>query len=378
MKLLDASDLIQLQQAIVNAGAANRAFIEGMLAPLLPSFVASLPEPDPPHLLPILARLNNSGRLVDGTLPIEIALTVLRTHPVADLAQLAGKLLAKVAGSAGLGNGGSGPIGYSGGEQEAYTGPSDATLPFGFLTRGAEVGRAVVKLVVPRHEDGQPAIGSGGEPRRFLGTGWLIARDIVITNLHVVAARESDEPDPAADDLALQVAGTHVVLDFDTDDVKAPPTTQVVAALTLGARGGPRDYALLRVAPLATRWPAPLALRRQPPSIPKDGYPVNIVQHPGGMAKRIAIRRNLLKAATATELQYFGDTLGGSSGSPLCNDGWEVIGLHRASGPATNVMVNGREAAAYNVGVPIAAILDDLEKSAAKIYAELAPQVLGR
>jgi hypothetical protein len=377
MKLLDPSDLLQLHQEIVGTGAADRTFVENLVAPLLPSFVASLPDPEPAKLLQILARLNNSGRLVDGSLPIEIVLNLLHASPVAAVAAIAGKQLAKLACVSGLGNSAPEPVAYKAAAEEAYTGPNDATLPFGFLTRGANVGRAVMKLVVPRHEGGQPAT-QNGEPRRFLGTGWLIARDIVITNLHVVSARESDEPDPGGDDLALQIAGTELVLDFDAPGAAATPIAKVVGALITGTRGGPRDYVLLRVAPLATGWPAPLSLRHQPPVIPREGYPVNIVQHPAGLAKRIAIRRNLLKTATATELQYFGDTLGGSSGSPLCNDAWEVIGLHRASGPATNVMVNGREAAAYNVGVPIAAILDDIEKSAARIYAEIAPQIVGK
>jgi len=376
MKLLDAADLIHLNQAIVDAGAASEAFLENLVAPLLPSFVASLPDLKPARLTQVLARLNNSGRLVDGSLPIEIALTVLHASPFAALSELSGKLLAKIACTAGLGGSAAEPVTYAAGVQEAFTGPSDATLPFDFLARGAQIGRSVMKLVVPRHENGQPAIGPTGEPRRFVGTGWLIARDIVITNLHVVSARESDEPDPTGDDLAQQIAATELILDFDAPGAAATPTAKVTGALTTGARGGPRDYVLLRVAPLAAGWPAPLALRRQPPAIPREGYPVNIVQHPAGQAKRIAIRRNLLKTATASELQYFGDTLGGSSGSPLCNDAWEVIGLHRASGPATNVMVNGREAAAYNLGVPIGAILDDLEKAAAKVYAEIAPQIL--
>jgi hypothetical protein len=60
----------------------------------------------------------------------------------------------------------------------------------------------------------------------------------------------------------------------------------------------------------------------------------------------------------------------------LCNDAWEVIGLHRASGPSSNVLVNGREAAAYNLGVPIGAILEDVERVSAKVYGEIAGQIL--
>jgi endonuclease G, mitochondrial len=123
-------------------------------------------------------------------------------------------------------------------------------------------------------------------------------------------------------------------------------------------------------------WPAPLALRRQPPSIPPEGYAVNIIQHPAGMPKRVAARSNLLRPSTGRELQYFSDTLGGSSGSPLCNDAWEVIGLHRASGPAANVVVKGKPASTYNIGVPIDAILADLQATSPAVLGEIAPSIL--
>jgi endonuclease G len=372
--LLSPGELLELHQAILDTGAANDRFVADLLAPLPPGFVAALPAPGAACLRPLLERLNQRNRLGGGAQPLELVLSRLRASPHADLAALAGRLLARIAAVAGVGNAAGAPVGYAAELQESYTGPSDDTLPFPFLERGARVGHSVVKLAVTRHEGGAAAIGPDGEPRRFVGTGWLIARDLVITNFHVVCARETDEPDPSAADLALQIQATELQLDFDAPS-GTPRTTKVLAGVATGARGGARDYALLRVEPLPEGWPDPLRLRRQPPAIPPQGYPVNIVQHPAGQPKRIAIRSNLLKAATPAELQYFGDTLGGASGSPLCNDAWEVIGLHRASGPSANVLVNGREAATYNVGIPIAAILADLQQAAPAVLAELAPQI---
>lgn len=70
---------------------------------------------------------------------------------------------------------------------------------------------------------------------------------------------------------------------------------------------------------------------------------VNIIQHPGGKAKQICIRNNRLldmpgnePGAAAPELDpyllYEADTERGSSGSPVCNDQWEVIALAPRSG----------------------------------------------
>ncbi len=39
-----------------------------------------------------------------------------------------------------------------------------------------------------------------------------------------------------------------------------------------------------------------------------------------------------MKFANATKLQYVTSTMPGSSGSPVFNDKWEVVGLHREGG----------------------------------------------
>jgi endonuclease G, mitochondrial len=74
-------------------------------------------------------------------------------------------------------------------------------------------------------------------------------------------------------------------------------------------------------------------------SIVRD--PVNIVQHPKGELKQIAIRNNpLLDLPEDPGLDklahYETDTEQGSSGSPVFNDQWEVIALHHSGVPRTN------------------------------------------
>jgi endonuclease G len=57
---------------------------------------------------------------------------------------------------------------------------------------------------------------------------------------------------------------------------------------------------------------------------------VNIVQHPKAGPKKIAIRENGLKLWDREKniIQYYTDTEHGSSGSPVFNDTWDIIGLH--------------------------------------------------
>lgn len=327
----------------------------------------------PAQLMSSLHALNNSGQLVDGTVPLQAVLFTLQAMAVERSFVSAVKAaLAKIEAQLAMTE----PVAYAAasGFPEAYTGTSDDILPYRFLHAGSQLGRSVGKVLVPRFEQGERAIDDQGRERSSFGTGWMIGSDLMVTNFHVVCARLSDEADPSPEDLALQIAGTAVLMDYDAAD--APGRKVAVHELVCrGGRGGSRDYAVLRLDPSAGL-PPPLRMRAQAPSVPKDGYPVNVVQHPAGLEKRIAIRSNLLKSADATRLEYFSDTLGGSSGAPLCNDAWEVIGLHRASGPATNVWIQGKQAAAYNEGIPVRAFVEDLRTNFPEVHAVVSPQVL--
>jgi hypothetical protein len=92
--------------------------------------------------------------------------------------------------------------------KEAVT-HQDDKLPISFLRLGLQAATGVAKLMVPRYDAGVRAV-SGGTPVTFLGTGWLIARGILITNHHVVNARLLGEPPAGADDLRRQALETVV------------------------------------------------------------------------------------------------------------------------------------------------------------------------
>ena len=90
------------------------------------------------------------------------------------------------------------------------------------------------------------------------------------------------------------------------------------------------DYAILKLKEESGRRPLPICGREV--SV-KSGerVPVNIIQHPYGGIKKLAIRNNLAVKTYEMNIAYFTDTDGGSSGSPVCNDAWEVVALHKAS-----------------------------------------------
>ncbi|MCP5051593.1 MAG: trypsin-like peptidase domain-containing protein [bacterium] len=67
-------------------------------------------------------------------------------------------------------------------------------------------------------------------------------------------------------------------------------------------------------------------------TLPAIGDHVTIIQHPSGGPKQIALNENRVTNIYNDYLQYTTDTEPGSSGSPVFNDHWEVVGIHHAGG----------------------------------------------
>lgn len=237
----------------------------------------------------------------------------------------------------------------------------DDMVPAGFLRGGITASQAVAKLLVPRHENGQPKL-VNGEPEIHLGTGWVVAPGLIMTNHHVVNARKENEPAAHESDLRVQATTMTVLFDYDDEGVSGTP----VSVVELLAWDPVLDYALVRIDDTSRA-----ALRRAATAVadisPRSAMVVNIIQHPDGRPKRFGIRNNLVTAATPTEIRYFTDTLGGSSGSPVLNDSWEVVGLHRGTAFVTGVKFQGRSAAYVNVGTQITAILQHLREAHAEL-----------
>ncbi|MFF9803079.1 trypsin-like serine peptidase, partial [Streptomyces rochei] len=66
------------------------------------------------------------------------------------------------------------------------------------------------------------------------------------------------------------------------------------------------------------------------------GERVNIVGHPSGRLKEVALRDNTLQVRLDDFLHYRTDTEPGNSGSPVFNDQWEVVALHHSGVPRTD------------------------------------------
>jgi hypothetical protein len=241
----------------------------------------------------------------------------------------------------------------------------DDRLPFAFLALGGVAGRSVAKLRVPRCEAGVRISQADGTPVQYLGTGWLIAPRLLITCHHVLNARNPGEASAADADFVAQATAT--IAEFDYDHHEA--TTKTIAVESIAIADARLDYAIVRIAETGRE---PLAVRRAMFQLASDDYvPLNVIQHPSGLPKQIAVRNNLATHVDDKRVRYFTDTSGGASGSPVLDDLWRAVALHRASEPVTNVQFQGRTTAWINVGTQMKAILDDVHARAGGIAEEI-------
>jgi WD40 repeat protein/V8-like Glu-specific endopeptidase len=230
----------------------------------------------------------------------------------------------------------------------------DERVPQQFIERARAAGASVARLRVPRLR------ASGGADAPALGTGWVIAPGLVLTNHHVIAATGPGEAPATMDECRAQAAGTHAWFDYwveggDRDERAVAELVHMNAAL---------DYALLRLADGARRSPLPVA---KAPRLLVTSERLNIVQYPRGGPMKYAIRDNEYMGTAGPGaphlLRYLTDTEGGSSGSPVLDDTWSVVALHHAAISVPPQQHRGQSTKLNNEGIAIHAILKDLPKA---------------
>jgi endonuclease G len=358
--------IFQLADAIVSANLDYNQVRPVALGGLNPHFRAAMPPPGlpaKPQALLDLQTMNQIERLADGTVPLKSWLqSMVSLAGVTVAADIFGRRLGEIQ----IRTTGAPSI-IAGGLPETKEAiiHQDDMVPHAFMEQGAAAAKSVAKLSVHRYDNGVARM-NGPNPVLYLGTGWLIAPGLLVTNHHVVNARNAGEPSAAAADLRQQVSSATALFDYDYDGAPGTmlPLGEVVASdIAL-------DYAVIRVTERG-RMPlvlAPVTLRlHDPPS----QVAVNIIQHPDGKPKKFAIRNNLVTSADEREIRYFTDTFNGSSGSPVLDDTWRVVGLHRGSVFVRGVKYQGRDVAYVNVGTPSTGIVADLKSRFAGKLPEL-------
>ena len=207
--------------------------------------------------------------------------------------------------------------------------------PIAFLQQGLNAARSVAYVEVKDGAD------------QWSGTGFLIAPNVLVTNHHVLPEQKL---------LAQSIFRFNYQLDHRGNaekftDYQAKEGGIYHADQTL-------DYAIVELeGNPGGEWGC-LSLKQQ---IPETDSRVNIIQHPNGLPKHISIQNNFVTFADPLKIQYVTSTLHGSSGSPVCDDEWQVVGLHHGF---SWVQENEDEPGYFrNAGTTIRAILENLPDS---------------
>lgn len=184
-----------------------------------------------------------------------------------------------------------------------------------FFEGGLNSARSVVRIQI-RSAQGTP-IG--------YGTGFMVSPRLLLTNHHVFPTRNATVGSIAEFDYQLGLDGKPKMSRF----FNFAPDDFFITDKTL-------DYTLVALQPdsnLASYGWLPLIAELGKVIV---GEWVNIIQHPNGELKQLAVRENQVVDELDLHLHYLTDTAPGSSGSPVFNDQWEVVALHHSGVPKRN------------------------------------------
>ncbi|MFY0531804.1 hypothetical protein [Nannocystis pusilla] len=88
---------------------------------------------------------------------------------------------------------------------------------------------------------------------------------------------------------------------------------------------------------------------------------------------RIGLRNNFVVHGDSNWLSYLTDTREGASGSPVCDDDWGVVALHRGHQPVTGptIKLDNVVVRTENFGVQLPAVLEWLRQHAPAVHQEI-------
>ena len=241
-------------------------------------------------------------------------------------------------------------------------------LPAHFLEEGAATQRAVARIALRVAHAGLPA-GNGW------GTGFMVSPSLLMTNNHVIPTKSFADKVRAEFNYQLDMDGsaetpdrynfnednffyTNAALDFTIIRVKAKPlfATHLTAVPTVNAGALRRDAMTAAVnneaiARSLTSTHINTNLVPFFPRIPGNiwgwiplddgqfyalGEHLNVIQHPRGRRKEIALQDNVIDDVRTNHVRYTSDTEPGSSGSPVFDNSWDIVALHHAGGEFSN------------------------------------------
>lgn len=214
----------------------------------------------------------------------------------------------------------------------------------------SEVWRTRLQGIDPIMQPVIPAIGRVELLRHtdfdWVGTGWMIDDDILVTNRHVANIFTSRQAGGLA--FATNFLGQEIGANIDfreEHNVAAEFEIRITDVLYVAASGREHaDIAFLRVDSSGNNLPQPLRLAARDPEAQSRvgvvGYPARDSRNDGNVMSQMFghiydVKRFapgfVVNAATGFAFSHDCTTLGGNSGSPIINlDNSEAVGLHFA------------------------------------------------
>ncbi len=187
---------------------------------------------------------------------------------------------------------------------EKIIGPGSTIKKIAWLEKGMEAQKSVCRI----WNDG-------------LGTGFLAADGWLYTNNHVIPTKEVAGVTLAQFNYNEDMGGKLLKSYSYELDVSTFYTDKALDVTRIKVRE-------IEGFPPLSHW-GQLKLTDEAPN---EGDHVTIIQHPAGGPKQIALNENRVTNIYGPNVQYTTDTEPGSSGSPVFNDNWEVVGIHHSGG----------------------------------------------
>jgi V8-like Glu-specific endopeptidase len=201
-------------------------------------------------------------------------------------------------------------------------------LPVWFLELGTQVQRAVTRVVLTRAVNVE---GHTFPPGTGWGTGFLVGSRLLMTNNHVIPDTTFAGKVKFQFNYQLGPDGGELITESYLPDAALFHTDEGLDFTLIRVRPGPDPAGVGGAAPVdpGQRWGF-LPLNEAP--VYRQDQLVNIIQHPSGRRKEIALQNNQITSLFENTVRYTTDTESGSSGSPVFDNLWQLVALHHSGG----------------------------------------------
>lgn len=198
-----------------------------------------------------------------------------------------------------------------------------------------------------------------GEGRSALsGTGFLVGRNLLLTNNHVLDSADAAHDatvefdyEVSSDDLLAGTASPLAAKKFKLEPGRLFVTSPVAGGL---------DFTFVWIDEAAEREQGCIPLERASFTV-KRGEQAFVIHHPRGEPKQVSLDDTDVLNIQSTVIHYSSDTDYGSSGAPVLDRQGRLIALHHARDERALPLPDGGTTDIVNEGIKIGAIAVELE-----------------